>query len=201
MANTRAILVRLSENDFRIKVLIPLLRALGCIKVDDWQGNQENGKDLYFAYRDVFGRIQHCCAFIKRGELVKGTRRPGKTDIRTYASQLSEAFETDFANPFDNSVQIRPGSVYIICNGTVNPAAQQYIHFNLARKYPGRLHYFDVDHIADFIDNDLPKKSGWPRGYAFNTHTFLQACDQVSSPEPAPAVSQGITGVLEGTTL
>ncbi len=179
--NTRTAIAALSEDDLRVKVLIPMLRGLGCIKVEDWHGTNEKGKDIYFAYLDVFGDVQHCCVFIKQGDITKS----GKTDIRAYDAQLREAFHSEFTNPLTNDAPIRAGSVYIACNGTINGYAHDYIRDNFELQYPGRIRFMDADKIAYIIDTELRL----PNGYTFAVDSFVDICGKLM-----PAVRSG--GIL-----
>jgi hypothetical protein len=191
MSNTSSIVVGLLEDDLRVKVLIPLLRALGCIKVEDWQGTQENGKDIYFAYKDVLGDIQHCCVFIKVGDITKS----GKTSIRNYESQLREAFNADFTNPLDNATSIRAGSVYVACNGFINDAARNYMHQNFELQFPGRIRFLDIDKICYLIDVELGNRIEIPAGYTFEISTFTEICEK-SKAKPLAFLGGGFRGTI-----
>lgn len=176
--NTRTTIMALSEDDLRVKVLIPMLRGLGCIKVEDWHGTNEKGKDIYFAYIDVLGDVQHCCVFIKQGDITKS----GKTDIRNYEAQLREAFDSEFTDPLTHDAPVRASSVYIACNGTINCYAHDYIRESFGRHYPGRVRFMDADKIARIIDFKLPL----PGGYVFAVETFADICEKLK-----PAIRSG----------
>jgi hypothetical protein len=178
--NTRTAIAALSEDDLRVKVLVPMLRALGCIKVEDWQGPQENGKDIYFAYHDVLGDVQHCCVFIKQGDITKS----GSTDIRKYEAQLREAFNNEFTNPLDNATPVRAGSVYVACNGTINDSARTYLRANIELHFPGRVRLMDIDKIAYLIDVELVRRGTLPATYVFTVNGFADICEKA---KPAPA--------------
>ena len=70
----RTQLTHLSENGIRTKVFIPLLKALGAFATEDFQGPFEKGKDVYFAYKDLFGEHKHCCFLSKLATLRKVAR-------------------------------------------------------------------------------------------------------------------------------
>ena len=184
MPNTRTALIPLSENDLRVKVLVPMLRALGCRKVEDWQGAQENGKDIYFAYIDILGDVQHCCIFIKQGDITKS----GVTDIRRYEAQLREAFNNEFTNPLDNATPVRAGSVYVACNGTINDSARTYIRNNIELHFPGRVRFLDADKIAYIIDFELVRRGTLPSSYVFAVDGFADICEKVKPNAPTGGV-------------
>lgn len=64
-------LLALSEKHLKDKVIIPMLNALGAFKAESFHGPGERGKDVYFAYEDIFGLYKHCCFFIKKGDVKK----------------------------------------------------------------------------------------------------------------------------------
>lgn len=177
MSNTRTLIAALSENDLRVKVLIPLLGALGCIKVEDWQGNEEKGIDVYFACKDVLGEIHHCAVFIKVGNITMS----GKTDMRKYEGQLRQALHSKFTNPLDPSTSISPGLVYVAFNGTMNKPAKDFFKDTLENQHPGRLRILDVDQIRYLIDIELPGRAGWPREYTFAVDSFEAICNKFQS--------------------
>lgn len=174
MPNTRTIIASLSENDLRVKVLIPLLRALGCIKVEDWQGNEERGVDVYFACKDVLGEVHHCAVFIKVGNITMS----GKTDMRKYEGQLRQALLVKFPNPLDTSSSISAGLVYVAFNGTMNKPAKDFFKDTLENQHPGRLRILDIDQIRYLIDIELPTRVGWPTDYSFTVGSFAAICDK-----------------------
>src|SRR3989338_3978142 len=96
--NIRMQLIKLSEDDLRKGVMIPLLGALGAYKAESMCGPNEKGKDIYFAYKDLFGLYKHCCIFIKKGDVKKS----GKNDIRKMLGNITEALMLDFVSPIDS---------------------------------------------------------------------------------------------------
>lgn len=174
--STRSLLLPLDENDLRIKVLVPLLRGLGSAKVEDWHGRTENGKDIYFTYKDVLGDDQHCCVFVKRGNITKS----GATDIRNYEAQLREAFNHLFVNPLDTEYRVKAGSVYIACNGVINLAAKEYIEQNLCAAFPGRVRMMDIDKICYLIDIELAQHKLKIQDFCFDLATFETLCNKTS---------------------
>lgn len=177
MSNTRTIISGLNEDGLRVKVLIPLLRALGCIKVEDWQGNQENGIDVYFACKDVLGATHHCAIFIKVGDIKKS----GKTDITKYEGQLREAFLNPFTNPLDGAARVSAGLVYLAFNGVMNKPAKDYFSEVLEHQFPGRIRILDIDMISYLVDVELPGRPNWPAGYEFALETFEDICNKLQS--------------------
>ena len=51
--NIRTKITKLSENDLRKKVIIPLLNGLGAYGTEDFHGPKEKGKDVYFSYKNL----------------------------------------------------------------------------------------------------------------------------------------------------
>jgi len=50
--DVRSQILDLLEDDLRDKVCKPLLKALGAYAVEKYHGPGENGKDIYFAYKN-----------------------------------------------------------------------------------------------------------------------------------------------------
>jgi len=147
------------------------------MKVEDWQGNQENGVDIYFACKDVLGSVHHCAVFIKVGDITKS----GKNDIRKYEGQLREAFLSKFTNPLDGSNLISAGLVYVAYNGVMNKPAKDYFRETLESQNPGRIRSLDIDAISYMIDVELRARAGWPPEYVFTIDSFAGVCNKFHS--------------------
>jgi hypothetical protein len=167
---------KLKENDLRTKIVIPTLLALGIYKVEDWHGRNEEGKDIYFAYKDPFGDYKHCCCFIKSGNITKS----GKTDIRKMDSQLKEALMTKFVNPIDNKTEAKTEEIYILCNGEIKKDAKNYICDMIIAHSMPNIRIIDRDKLVNIIMekviNLYNKKHISDKQYIFNIYNYLEFC-------------------------
>lgn len=161
-------LTDLSENDLREKVIMPMIDALGAFKTENFHGPSEKGKDVYFAYVDLFGLYKHCCVFIKKGDV----RKSGRNDIRKMESAINEAILRDFVSPIDNQTRVSINELCFICSGKINKEARDYISEMCRKKYMPNIRIFDIDDLVKII---LDKAIG-NSGYKFRITNFKDFC-------------------------
>lgn len=170
-------ITKLSENNLRKKVIIPLLNALGAYGTEDFHGPREKGKDVYFSYKNLFGRNKHCCFFIKKGNI----KKTGRNDIRNMKGAIEEAIKSEFTNPIDNKTPVRIEEFYFVCSGKINQEAREWLTEFLVKQsnFPN-LDVFDIDSLIQFIV-DLIKKFNNKIGenYNFNISTFASYCKKI----------------------
>lgn len=175
--NLRNKIIKLSENNLRKKIIIPLLNALGAYGTEDFHGPREKGKDVYFSYKNLFGRNKHCCFFIKKGNI----KKTGRNDIRNMKGAIEEAIKSEFTNPIDNKTPVRIEEFYFVCSGKINQEAREWLTEFLVKQsnFPN-LDVFDIDSLIQLI-LDLIKKFNDKIGenYNFNTSTFSAYCDKI----------------------
>jgi hypothetical protein len=172
----RSQLLRLSENGIRIKVFIPLLKALGAFATEDFQGPFEKGKDIYFAYKNLFSEYKHCCFFIKVGNIKKS----GKNDVRKMKQAIEEAVVREFTSPLDNKTPIHIEEFYFVCSGKINQDARDYISELLIKRQMPNFRIYDVDRFIDLIEELLLKyNSLLNKNYQFATSNFKDYCEKV----------------------
>lgn len=169
-------IAELLEDDFRQMILIPIIDASGAYKVLDWHGRGERGKDVYFAYRNMFGELKHCCIFAKVGTITKS----GRNDIRKMKEAMEEALFTEFDSPIDNSPQARIEEFYFATNGEVNDDARTYISdLFKANRFPN-FKIYDIDWVVDVVRRLI--RDFAPRvdkEYIFGCDTFSSFCGKV----------------------
>jgi len=174
--NIRSKITRLSEDNLREKIIIPLLKALGAYSVENFHGSSEKGKDVYFAYKDIFGEYKHCCFFIKIGNIKKS----GKNDIRKMKGHIEEAIQRNFINPIDNKNPIYIEEFYFVCSGKINQEARDYISDLLRQKQMPSFRIFDIDKLIETILNLVKRyNSILNKNYTFSTQSFSKYCNQI----------------------
>ncbi len=175
--NIREKLEKLSENNLRKKVLIPLLKALGAYATEDFHGSREKGKDVYFSYKNVFSRDKHCCFFIKKGNIKKS----GVNDIRNMQGAIGEAIQREFISPINNKTPVRIEEFYFVCSGKINKESRDWLSELLVknRQMPN-FDIFDIDNLMQLI-LDLIKKFNNSMGgnYEFGVKTFNKYCKKI----------------------
>jgi hypothetical protein len=167
----------LSENGLRNKILIPLLKALGSYGVENFHGPNEKGKDVYFSYKNIFGKNKHCCLFIKKGDIYK---RPGKNDIRKMKESIEEAITREFISPIDNKTPIHIEEFYFVCSGKINREARDWISEFIRKRNVPNFDIFDIDNLIDLILNLIKKYNNQMElKYMFSVKTFDSYCKKV----------------------
>ena len=174
--NIRTQIARLLEADFRRKIVIPLLKALGAFATEDFHGPSEKGKDVYFAYEDIFGENKHCCFFIKIGDVKKS----GKNDVRNMKGAIEEAVQREFISPLDNRTSIYIEEFYFLCSGKVNQDARAFISEHLRKRQMPNFKIFDIDKLIETILKLITRYNGiLGSNYTFSTRTFENYCNKI----------------------
>lgn len=169
--NIRTPLTKLSEDKLREEIMIPLLNALGAYKTESMCGPNEKGKDVYFAYKDLFGLYKHCCLFIKKGDVKKS----GKNDIRKMRGSLQEAIMSDFSSPIDSKTKIHIDEFYFVCSGKINGQARDYLSEFCGKRSMPNFRVFDIDDLVKFIIELIDGNT-----YSFHIKTFKNFCEGMS---------------------
>jgi len=168
----------LLEDDFREKICILLLKALGAYAVEKFHGPNENGKDVYFAYKDLLKEYKHCCLFIKAGDIGKS----GSNDIRKIKTAVEEALFSPFISPLENNSEVYICEFYFICNGKLNDFARRYL-LNLfqSKNFPN-FKIVDIDKIT-YLVKKIVTDYGLhiDKDYVFQVDSFNSFCSKVVS--------------------
>lgn len=178
--NIREKISKLSESDLRKKIIIPMLKSLDTYDTEDFHGSSEKGKDVYFSYKNIFGRNKHCCFFIKKGDIY---RRGGKNDIRKMQGAIEEAIQREFISPIDNKTSVHIEEFYFVCSGKINKEAREWLSELLIKKrHVPNFDIFDIDNLIQLI-LDLIKKFNGLMGekYEFNIRTFNSYCKKITN--------------------
>lgn len=177
--DTRTQIARLSEDGLRDKIIIPMLNALGAYGVEKFHGPREMGKDVYFAYKDIFREHKHCCFFIKAGDITKS----GKNDVGKMERHIKEAIFSKFTNPIDNITQIFIEELYFVCNGKVNREAREYLTNMFQAHQMPNMKIIDIDRLVEIIIDKLIRPFNAINGqqYLFQVENFKDFCEKISA--------------------
>lgn len=145
-------LSKMSENDFRDKVVLPLFLALGYKEGRVLHGSDEEGKDLLFIEEDKFGRQRTVCVQTKKGKInmASGESRHATTAV----AQLRTALSTKVAR-LESSQQHHPDEVFLCVSGTINTKARNYICGELSND--SRIKFLDAESLINSIDEKCPR--------------------------------------------
>lgn len=177
--DVRTQLEKLLEDDLREKVCKPLLNAFGAHAIEKYHGPRENGKDVYFAYKDLWGDYKHCCLFIKAGNIDKSG---GKNDIKKIKTAIEEAIFSKFVSPLENDTEVYINEFYFICNGKLNIPAREYlIGLFQTRNFPN-FKVIDLDKMCDLVKKIVDNYSEHiDDQYVFDVNTFPPFCTKIVS--------------------
>lgn len=100
------------ENEFTIKILLPLFRKLGFVNVKYNHGNKEFGKDVTFARRTEFDEYEYYGVQVKYGDVSGGVHG----DINELIMQAKDAFSMPFYDVYSRN-KVRVSKVIIAISG------------------------------------------------------------------------------------
>lgn len=169
---------KLLEDDLRDKVLIPMFKALGAVKVRKKHGPNEKGKDVYFAYRDIVGSHKHCCLLIKAGNITKSGRGD---DVGVVERQIKEALFFEFVDPFEKKRKAYIEEFYLVCNGEVKDQAEEYFYEMMKKHAMPNVRIVELEDIVNIIIDQIihPYNIETQRGYVFNVSSFSSICEDI----------------------
>ena len=145
-------LARMSEKDFRDRIVRPVFLALDYKDGRDLHGPHEDGKDLMFIEDDKFGRKRLICVQTKKGNLNMSSK--STTNIEVAITQL----KTAAAAPVSilESREKRYADEVILCaSGKINKRAIEHIVSVMAQERG--LSFLDAESLIDIIDKTCPE--------------------------------------------
>ena len=142
---------RLSEEEFREKIVRRLFKRLGFKDGRDLCGPEEFGRDAIFVHTDRFGETEIVAIQTKKGNLTMA--RDPKNNITEAQTQLRTALSTPYVC-VETKRNIYPSSVYLIASGKINEHARQHI---LDQISDPRIKYLDRDDLINHIDSNCPE--------------------------------------------
>lgn len=163
-------LQRLSEDDLRKKIVIPMMKRLDCFKVEDWCGPREGGKDVLYMRKDTF--LDDTCGAIilkNRRDITKSRR--DDYDIREIESQIKEAMVSKIINPLDPVDEISLHEVCVITSYEINREAREYIRNSCGRLMP-YIKFIDGDKLVQLIQEIIGNSD-----YTFDVENFKDFCE------------------------
>ena len=136
------------ENDFTVKVLLPLFRNMGFSNVKYNHGNKEYGKDVTFARRTEFDEYEFYGVQVKFGDVSGGA----SGEINTLIAQAKDAFSMPFYDVYSRK-QVRISKVVIAISGRFTSNAIEKIVEGIT-DYPmkNNLVFLDEDKIRTFME-------------------------------------------------
>lgn len=157
MSNPELMRMRsLSEEEFTLRYVIPLLRDMGFRGVEYTHGTDEYGRDVYFYEIDRFGNRRDMAAQVKTGDI------GGTTLVQTIIAQARAAF----TNPYtDISIreERRVCELYIITSGNISTNAKVQI-MNGLPEYGGSIRFLNGEKLLEYarrVHSEILEFSLW----------------------------------------
>lgn len=110
------------ENEFTIRILLPLFRKLGFTNVKYNHGNKEFGKDITFARRTEFDEYEYYGVQVKFGNVSGGAQ----DNINELITQAKDAFAMPFYDVYSRN-KVRVSKVIIAISGKFTQNAVEKI--------------------------------------------------------------------------
>lgn len=145
-------LARMSENDFRDRIVRPVFLARNCRDGRDFHGPDEDGKDVVFIEDDKFGQPRVICVQTKKGNLTMAS--DASANIETAVTQMRVALNTQISL-LESREKRYPDEVYLCASGKINKRAIEHIVSELARERGIR--FLDAESLIDIIDKHCPQ--------------------------------------------
>ena len=110
------------ENEFTIKILLPLFRKLGFANVKYNHGNKEFGKDITFARRTEFDDYEYYGVQVKYGDVSGGAQG----EINELIQQAKDSFSMPYYDVYSRN-KVRISKVIIAISGKFTQNAVEKI--------------------------------------------------------------------------
>lgn len=110
------------ENEFTVKILLPLLRKLGFVNVKYNHGNKEFGKDITFARRTEFDDYEYYGVQVKYGDVSGGAQG----QINELIQQAKDSFSMPYYDVYSRA-KVRVSKVIIAISGKFTQNAVEKI--------------------------------------------------------------------------
>lgn len=157
-----------SEDDFTVKVLVPLLQSLGFQRIS-LAGHKdkllEYGKDLWMKLRLPTSHFIYFGIQVKKGKLdSSGKTRPGNENITEALNQIRMAL-ADPVTDTEVNRQVLIDHVYLIASGEITKAARNLLLKQLDLEQRRQLIFMDRAELLDLLvltNLDLPAQPGPP---------------------------------------
>lgn len=175
-------LQKLSEDDLRKKIVIPMMKRLGCVKVEDWCGPREEGKDVLYIKKDTF-RDDTCGAIILKNRRDITKSRRDNHDVREIKSQIEEAMTSEIINPLEPVEKINLHELCIMTSYEINKDARKFIYSSCGKIMP-YIKFIDGDKLVRLIQKIIGDFD-----YTFNVENFKDFCETTGEKSIKPKTS------------
>jgi hypothetical protein len=144
---------RMTEADLRVKVLLPLFRAMKFKDVVLYHGGpQEQGKDIVMWEHDAI-RVRRNVAVVAKAGRISG-RASGSSSAGEVATQIRQCFNAGYKDSISLLTQ-QVDRVLVVASGPIGKEATVSLS-SLTKEFAGRLDIVDGDKLFELIAQYLP---------------------------------------------
>ena len=193
-------LQRLSEDNLRIQIVVPLMEALGCVTVRNEHGASEFGKDVVYCAENIYRRSYH-------GAIVLKAERIRQDDVvGTVQRQVQEACTVPYTAPPDLTTPVRMTEVTVMTSFDITPNARTVLQAAMASAQMARVHFVDGDELAALIRGVVKRAIDHvpplaQSDYEFDAANFHEICERVTQNSGhKPVTGTDATTTTEGET-
>ena len=139
-----------NEEQFSLKVLLPLFRSMGYQGVKYNHGPREFGKDIIFSDVDELGIRRNFGVQVKAGDITG----EAKSELDKLIGQIDDAFELSYIDIHARETR-RITDLIIAISGKFTGNAPQKIYEKIHQR---NVHFFDIDRIKELLVKYVNKK-------------------------------------------
>lgn len=152
----KKIIKQMTEEQFRIEILIPLFIKMGFKQVVDYHGGPiEQGKDILFWKEDEFNCRQYFGVVVKTGDIT-GSVSDKERGMPTYLYQLEQAITSSFDDKVDGRTH-EITRMILATNGTIGKEAINSICGKFKKLNLDKIITFiSIENIIDLINQYMP---------------------------------------------
>lgn len=147
----KELLGKLSEQEFRQDLIIPLLSKMGYLAPIEYHGALERGKDIICFEYDRLNEQRFLAVVAKKGDLTGNAAT--NTGLMTIVNQVQQAFDNPYEDLY-NMRQVFINEVWVMTTGKIVSGAQESV-INTLRKnnLDKQIRIISDDRLVQLIDN------------------------------------------------
>ncbi len=145
-------ILKLSEDEFRDRVIRPVFLLKGYKDGRDLCGPTEQGKDAIFCNHDLLGNLEVTAVQTKKGSLNLAAK--ASHNIVDIAAQLRTAANTSYVLLIPARVKVKPSKTCLVVSGKINESARKHLVEEIK---DASLIFLDIDDLIPWVDEVMPQ--------------------------------------------
>lgn len=147
-------LKNLNEAEFRRRVLLPLLKAMGYQDVEHYHGPNEQGKDVVGWKKTDDGAREYVAIVAKAGKI----NASASGDAGTVATQVKQAFGSIFTNS-TTGTKHQAHRVIVAATGTIKELSREAVLIQINESQQRFVRFWGGEKVAELLGKYLPERS------------------------------------------